>query len=351
MPICIGRHVIGTGSPLVVAEAGVNHNGDPRLALALVDAAADCGADAVKFQTFRAEALALDSAPQATYQRERASAASQRAMLELLELPHAALVDVRRRADERGIVFLSTPFDAASLAELVMLDVAAIKIGSGDLTNLGLLREAAATRKPLLLSTGMADEDEIARVLRALGSVPLVLLHCTSAYPAPIEDANLRAMATMRERFGVPIGYSDHTPGIDVAMAAAALGAVVIEKHLTLDRSMRGPDHAASLDPSEFRRLVIGVRDVVAALGDGVKRPQPSEEGMSVAARRSLVTARSIAQGHIIRPGDLVAKRPGTGISPMDVDRFTNAVARRALPVDHLITLDDFDEVAQQHPE
>ena len=345
-PIAIGRHVIGTGPPLIVAEAGVNHNGDPQLALALVDAAADAGADAVKFQTFRAETLAVESAPQAPYQRERAAAGSQRAMLSSLELPDGALAALRRRADERGIEFLSTPFDSQSLQTLLGLGMTAIKIGSGDLTNLVLLRDAAASGKPLIISTGMATEDEIGRVLDELMATPLVLLHCTSAYPAPKADANLRAIGTMRERFGIPVGYSDHTEGIAVAFAATALGAVIIEKHLTLDRSMAGPDHAASLDPDDFAALARGIRDVAIALGDGIKRPRPSEAGMGLIVRRSLVTARPLPLGHVIQAGDLVAKRPGSGISPMEIDRLDGAVTRRALPVDDMIAPDDFDEVA-----
>lgn len=344
MPIWIGGHEIGDGRPLVVAEAGVNHNGDPELALALVDAAAEVGADAVKFQTFRADALALGSAPQATYQRERAKARSQREMLAALELPIPMLADLRRRADERGIIFLSTPFDSESLAALLALGVPAIKISSGDLTNLPLLRDVARADLPLILSTGMATEEEVGRVLSELPGAAVILLHCTSAYPAPPSDANLRAMITLRERFGVPVGYSDHTDGIEVALAATALGAVMIEKHLTLDRSLPGPDHAASLDPTMFRRMRDGIRDVFDSLGDGVKQPRPSEEGMRAVARRSLVTARPIPAGHVLAPNDLVAKRPGSGISPMAVDRVVGAVVGRDLPVDHRITPDDLHE-------
>ena len=329
-----GRRVGGGGAPLIVAEAGVNHNGSPDLALQLVDAAAAAGADAVKFQTFSADALVGADAPQAGYQRERAPAASQLAMLRPLELPSEAWATIRDRARSRGILFFSTPFDLGSVRLLVDLGVPAIKVGSGDLTNLVLLRAAAAHGVPILLSTGMATLDEVdaaVRDLHAHGDPPLVLLHCTSAYPARAEDANLRAMATLRDRFGVPVGYSDHTLGIATAIAAAGLGAAVIEKHLTLDRSLRGPDHAASLDPGEFGHLVEAIREVHAALGDGVKAPRPGEEEMRRVARRSLVVTRSVDAGEVLRESDLDAMRPADGISPLRLDEVIGRRVARSL--------------------
>lgn len=339
----IGARRIGEGRPYVIAEAGVNHDGDPDRALALVDAAAEVGADAVKFQTFRASALALADAPQAAYQRERAAASSQQAMLAALELPREALAAARRRATDRGIDFLSTPFDEDSLRLLVGLGVPALKIGSGDLTNLPLVRAAAATGLPLILSTGMATIAEIERVLRHLGDASFALLHCTSAYPSPAADANLRAMDTLRRRFDVVVGYSDHTQGTAVAIAAAALGAAIIEKHLTLDRSLPGPDHAASLEPTEFAAMLAGIREAHDALGDGVKAPRAVEADAISVARRSIVTARPMPAGHTITADDLTAKRPGTGISPLEIDQLIGAVTRHSLDADIMLGFDDVD--------
>ncbi len=329
-----GRTIGADAAPLVIAEAGVNHNGRPELALALVDAAADAGADAVKFQTFTAEAVATAGARQATYQRDRAPAASQVEMLRGLELSAAALRDAGDRARDRGIVFLSTPFDLEALRLLDELDVPAIKIGSGDLTNVILLRAAASLRRPMLLSTGMADMAEVEAAVeevRRSGAPPLALLHCTSAYPAANADANLLAIVEMRERFGVPVGYSDHTEGIATAIAATALGAAIIEKHLTLDRTMVGPDHAASLEPRAFAELVAGVRAAHEAMGDGRKAPRPVEADAREVARRSLTPVRRIPAGETIAAGDLEALRPASGISPMRLDEVVGRRAARDL--------------------
>jgi N-acetylneuraminate synthase/N,N'-diacetyllegionaminate synthase len=341
-----GRLVGGGGAPLVIAEGGVNHNGSVELALRLVDAAADAGADAVKFQTFSADALASPEAPQAIYQAQRAAAASQVEMLRRLELPGDAWAALRDRAGERGMIFLSTPFDLASVGLLAGLEVPAFKVGSGDLTNLVLLRAVAAHGRPLLLSTGMATMDEVAAAvadLRAHGDPPLVLLQCTSAYPADAEEANLAAMATLREAFGVPVGYSDHTMGINVAIAAAALGAAVIEKHLTLDRSMSGPDHAASLEPDAFAEMVRGVREAAAALGDGIKAPRPGEADAAAVARRSLVVTRHVPAGEVLGEADLDAMRPAGGISPLRLDEVAGRRAARDLEARTLLRPDDLD--------
>jgi N-acetylneuraminate synthase/N,N'-diacetyllegionaminate synthase len=328
-----GRRIGGGAPPFVVAEAGVNHNGLPDLALRLVDAAADAGADAVKFQTFKADALATADAPQAAYQRDRAGAASQVAMLRTLELPIEALRACSRRAAERGLAFLSTPFDVGSIRLLDGL-VPAFKVGSGDLTNLVLLRAVAARGLPMIVSTGMAtlaEVDVAVRDLQAHGDPPLVLLQCTSAYPAAAADANLAAMATLRSRYNVPVGFSDHTQGIAAATAAAALGAAVIEKHLTLDRALPGPDHAASLEPAEFETMVASIRDAHAAVGDGVKAPRPDEEDVRQVARRSLVASRALAAGEVLAEPDLDAMRPAGGISPLRLDELVGRRLTREL--------------------
>lgn len=323
--ILLGDKSIGLGQPpYVIAEAGVNHNGDPELALALVDAAANAGADAVKFQTFTADALAAATAPLAQYQRRPDSAESQREMLRRLELSRSAVARTKARAEERGIGWLSTPFDVESVEELADLGVPAFKVSSGDLTNLVLLRAIARFGRPIIVSTGMATMEEVeiaVRDLRSHGNPPLVVLQCVSAYPASPRDVHLRAMATMREKLGLLVGFSDHTGGIGAAIAAAALGASVIEKHITLDRSLPGPDHAASLDVESFRLMVEGIHDAYAALGCGVKAPQEAEADVRRVARRSLVTARDLDEGHVITMDDLVALRPGTGISPMYIDQ------------------------------
>jgi N,N'-diacetyllegionaminate synthase len=345
MPLEIAGRAIGAGElPFVIAEAGVNHNGSPDRALELVQAAAAAGVDAVKFQTFNSDAVVTADAPQAAYQRERAAAASQREMLRDLELPIDALRACRDRAAELGIAFLSTPFDLASVRVLAELGVPAFKIASGDLTNLVLLRAVAAHGLPMIVSTGMATLDEVESAvddLRAHGDPPLVLLHCTSAYPASPSDANLAAMATLRERFGVPIGYSDHTPGLAVAVAAAALGAVVVEKHLTLDRSLAGPDHVASLEPEEMAALVAAVRAAHAALGDGQKKPRPAEEDARRAARRSLVLTRDVSAGEPLAESDLDATRPDGGISPLQLNAVIGRRAARDLAARTVLAPDD----------
>ncbi len=327
----IGSREVGPGRPcFVIAEAGVNHNGDPELAAKLVERAADAGADAVKFQTFRADDLATAGAPKAAYQEAAAvDGESQLEMLRRLELDadaHRALAEQARR---RGVVFLSSAFDAASVELLDGLDIAAFKVASPDVVNVPLLRWIGAKRRPVILSSGAADLDEVERavgVLRRAGAGGIVALHCVSAYPAAASDANLRAMQTMADRLGVPIGYSDHTEGTDVALAAAALGACAIEKHFTLDRALPGPDHRASLEPDELGELIRGVRRVESALGDGVKRRRPAEQEVAVAVRRSLAAAEPLTAGTVLEEAMLIPLRPGTGIPP---DRIDDVVGRR----------------------
>lgn len=347
-------------SVFVIAEAGVNHNGDVQLGLELVDAAAATGADAVKFQTFRASALVTPAAPKAAYQeRQTGSDGSQLDLLRRLELSFDAHKTLLARCRERGISFLSTPFDLQSLAFLVKeLQVERLKIGSGDLTNAPLLLAAGRSGRPVILSTGMATIDEIERALAVLAfgyaggatehagqaafddafasragrdalAANVTLLHCTTEYPAPVAEANLRAMGTMRHRFGLPVGLSDHTEGIAVATAAVALGATVIEKHLTLDRAMPGPDHAASLEPREFRALVDAVRTVEVALGTGEKIPSPSEFKNRVVARKSLVTQRAVAKGEMFNCDNLGTLRPGDGIPALEYFDWLGRAASR----------------------
>jgi N,N'-diacetyllegionaminate synthase len=343
----IGGRGIGDGAPpFLIAEAGVNHNGSPETALRLVEAAAVAGADAVKFQTFSAEALATARAPLAEYQRQRSASGSQLEMLRALELPREALRAARDRAVELGITFLSTPFDLPSVQLLADLGVPAYKVGSGDLTNLILLRAVAERGRPLIVSTGMATLAEVeaaVAAVRAAGDPPLILLHCTSAYPAAAADANLRAMATLRERFGVPVGYSDHTLGVATAIAAVALGAAVVEKHLTLDRSLPGPDHAASLEPPEFTEMAAALRETFAALGDGRKQPRRGEADTTFVARRSLVAARAVKAGAPIAAGDIDARRPAGGISPMRLDEVVGRRAARDLVPGALLDANDLD--------
>jgi N-acetylneuraminate synthase/N,N'-diacetyllegionaminate synthase len=339
-----GRTVGGGQPPLVIAEAGVNHNGSVERAHQLVDAAARSGADAVKFQTFTAAAVIRPGTPQAAYQSERAPAASQLEMAQSLELAPDAWSALRDAAAARGILFLSTPFDLGSVRLLSALGVPAFKISSGDATNLVLLRAVAATGLPIVLSTGMASWAEIDRSvadLRTHGDPPLVLLQCTSAYPAEPADANLLAMEAMRVRYGVPVGYSDHTLGIGVAAAAAALGAAVIEKHLTLDRALPGPDHHASLDPDEFGAMVAAVRLAAEARGGAEKRAVDAEADTRLVARRSLVTSRTVGAGEEISAGDLDAMRPADGISPQRLDEVIGRRAARELPRGTALGTDD----------
>ncbi len=332
---------------LIIAEAGVNHAGSPQTALALVDAAADAGADIVKFQTFNASALAAPSARKADYQQRTTDASeNQHAMLLPLELPQSAHHHLIARAKSRGIEFLSTPFDHQSLRFLLSLNLPRIKIGSGDLTNAPLLHAVAMADAKLILSTGMATLGEVEDALGVLahgysrsGAAPSVsafraawrepaarqrlaqhvsLLHCTTEYPCPPEDVNLAAMQAMRSAFKLPVGYSDHTAGIEISLAAVALGADIIEKHLTLDRNAEGPDHAASLEPQDFKRMVSAIRDIEGAIGDGIKAPKPSEIKNIPVARKSVVAARPLKTGEILGPGDITTKRPGSGRSPME---------------------------------
>jgi N-acetylneuraminate synthase/N,N'-diacetyllegionaminate synthase len=343
----IGERVIGEGPVYVIAEGGVNHNGDPALARRLVEAAAEAGADAVKFQTFDPHALAAVGAPTAAYQRTSGVAeGDQQELLRKLVLPGSAWADLQEHARARDLVFLSTPFDDASAALLDDLGVPAFKVGSGELTNLPFIARLARRGRPLLVSTGMADMVEVAAVVdtvRAAGDVPLALFHCVSSYPAAPADANVRAIETMRRAFALPVGWSDHTRGIELPMAAVAVGAQIVEKHLTLDRRLPGPDHAASLEPGEFREMVAGIRAIEAALGNGVKAPVAAEQDVARVARRSLHWRRSLPPGATIGSGDLEILRPATGLAPANLDDVVGRRTARAVEAGQAVDAGDVD--------
>ncbi|HRX86844.1 MAG TPA: N-acetylneuraminate synthase [Phycisphaerae bacterium] len=329
----------------VIAEAGVNHDGDVDVARRLIDAAVATGADAVKFQTFSADRLASRAAVKADYQqRTTAKEESQREMLARLALSADDYRTLQAHAAGCGITFLSSAFGIEDVDLLDGIDVPMLKLGSGELTNHPLLAHAAATLRPVICSTGAAYLHEVAAavdVLRAAGCDHLALLHCVSAYPADACDLNLRAMATLDRAFGVPVGFSDHTMSIEAACAAVALGARIIEKHLTLDRNRVGPDHAASLEPDEFKAMVTALRNVAAALGDGCKQPRPSETSVRTVARKSLVAVRDLPAGAVLRRDDLDVKRPGTGIAPADLELIVGRRLARAVAADALITWPD----------
>jgi N,N'-diacetyllegionaminate synthase len=319
----------------VIAEAGVNHNGSVEMALQLVDAAAAAGADAIKFQSFRAHLLAVADAPRAAYQREASgTAGGQLEMLRALELSADEHRRIAAHCRRRGIEFLSSPFDDESIALLATLGLERLKVPSGELVDVPYLRRVAALGLPLIVSTGMATLSEVGAALAVLEAAGcprerVTVLHCSTEYPTPPADVNLRAMVTMRDALGVAVGYSDHTEGIAVAVAAAALGAGVIEKHLTLDRSLPGPDHRTSLEPGRFGEMVLALRAVEIALGDGVKRPTAGELENAAAARKSIVAARAIAAGETLTADNLTVKRPGTGMSPLRWDDVVGLSASR----------------------
>lgn len=350
----------------IIAEAGVNHNGRKDMAFALVDVAADAGADAVKFQTFDASKLASASASKAEYQKRTTDAAeSQLDMLKKIELPRAWHGELQAYATAKGVEFLSTAFDVDSLAFLLDVGVPRFKIPSGELTNAPLLWQFARTRKPLILSTGMATLSEVEQALaivahglqceteprnmdavwrhwghaNARGSLRghVTLLHCTTQYPTPFNEVNLRGMDTLAAAFGLDVGYSDHTEGTVVALAAVARGASVIEKHFTLDRNLPGPDHKASLEPAELKHMVADIRAIAQALGDGSKTPQPSEWDTRLVARQQVVASRNIASGSIFSRDDLATARSGHGLLPTELWGLIGQPARRAFAAGEVI--------------
>ncbi len=328
---------------LIIAEAGVNHNGDMALAHQLIDAAADAGADMVKFQTFTADSLVTRNARKADYQLDSSGATeSQHTMLRRLELTlemHSALI---AHCHERKVEFFSTGFDVASIDMLVELGLTTFKIPSGEITNLPYLRHIGKLGKRVIMSTGMADLGDIEGAIGALelAGTPrelITVLHCTTEYPTPMVDVNLRAMLSIAEAFRVRVGYSDHTSGIEVAIAAVSLGASVIEKHFTLDRALPGPDHKASLEPAELKAMIAAIRNVETALGDGIKRLTQSERRNCQVARKSIVAAREIGLGETFSVDNLAVKRPGSGVSPMRWDEVIGRTATRSFAPDEII--------------
>ena len=325
----------------VIAEAGVNHNGDIEIAKQLIDAASEAGADAVKFQTFQADSLVCRTAKKAEYQLETTDRTeTQYDMLKKLELTPQMHRELIEHCLKRNIMFLSTPFDLESIKLLSELGMQIYKIPSGEITNLPYLREIAKQQKKIILSTGMSSMDEVkaaVNVLKNNGTEELTLLHCNTQYPTPISDVNLLAMVKMREETGLPVGYSDHTQGIEVPIAAAALGAEVIEKHFTLDRKMEGPDHKASLEPQELMQMVVGIRKIESALGSKIKQVSESEMTNVAIVRKSIVAAANIKRGEKYTEKNLTTKRPATGISPMLWDEVIGKTADRDYKVDEII--------------
>lgn len=327
-PLLIANRSIGPGLPcFVIAEAGVNHNGDVNLAHQLIDAAVEAGSGAVKFQSFVTEDLITPDAPKARYQIETTSEpGSQYNMLKSLELSGAQQAELKAHCDKRGILYLCTPYEHGSIDMLDELSIPAFKVASTDTNNLVLLKYLAGKGRPVILSTGMSTLGEVDQAVQTLWNCGLegkiALLHCTSEYPAPFDELNLKAIQTMQYAFGCPVGFSDHTPGVGASPWAVALGACIIEKHFTLDRTMKGPDHRASLEPKELSKLVQTIRDVESALGNGIKRPTGSEIRNKSLMQKSVVANRFLRLGTIIKPDDLTCKRPGTNLDPSWYDRL-----------------------------
>jgi len=332
-------------STFIIAEAGVNHNGSMDIARKMVDAAVDAGADAVKFQTFTAETLVTTAAEKAKYQKDLSvTNESQFDMIKKLELDRYAHMVLIRHCKEKGIRFLSAAFDHASIDLLHELNISLYKIPSGEITNMPYLRQIGKYGIPIILSTGMATLDEIEAALNILEGAgtprnKITALHCNTEYPTPMEDVNLNAMLTMRDELGVQVGYSDHTLGIEIPIAAIAMGATVIEKHFTLDRTLPGPDHHASIEPNELKALVLAIRNVEKAMGDGTKKPSPSEVKNIPVVRKSIVAGKQIKAGELFSEKNLMIKRPGTGISPMKWDKVLRGRSQKDFKKDDLIEI------------
>lgn len=339
----IGEKMISDNSPTyIIAEVGVNHNGNMEMAKELIDVAANAGADAVKFQTFKSEKLVSKLAQKAKYQTANTDKAeSQYEMLKRLELSSKDFIELQKYCESKGIEFLSTPFDDDSAKFLNEIGVHAFKVGSGDLTNLPFLEKIAKYNTPILLSTGMGNFAEIEEALSVLGGSEVALLHCTSNYPAPVEDVNLKVINTMSQAFNKIIGYSDHTEGDEITISSVVMGAKIIEKHFTLDRNLPGPDHKASITPEELEQLVASIRKVELSLGDGVKRCMPSEIDTKEVARKSIVANEKLQAGTILTEENLVIKRPGTGIEPKYYSILLGKQIKKTVEEDHVITWDD----------
>lgn len=337
---------IGDGEPAyIIAEAGVNHNGEMEIARKLIDQAASAGADAIKFQTFRADKIVTRDAPTASYQKKNTGTESQYRLLKNLEITEDDIRELIKHARKRKITFLSTPFDEESCNLLHELGVPAHKISSGDLTNTPLLETAAAHRIPIILSTGMSTLCEIEKALKTIGEgkSQAALMHCVTQYPAPMDNLNLRAVDTLKRTFNLPVGFSDHSTAIYTPAVAVALGANLIEKHFTLNRAMPGPDHRASLNPHELREMITAIRETEKALGDGVKIPTPQEEEIKASVRRSIVAARNITAGEMIRREMITFKRPLGGIEPEHYREILGRKTRRAIKKDQHIRWEDIE--------
>jgi N,N'-diacetyllegionaminate synthase len=327
----------------IIAEAGVNHNGSLELAKKLVDVAVHAGADAVKFQTFKAETLVLRNAKKADYQKiSSGNNETQFEMLKKLELSESDHFELVKHCNDKKIMFLSTPFDLESVDFLASLGMKIFKIPSGEITNLPYLRKIARLGHKIILSTGMSTLDEVKNavdIIKSEGAVDITVLHCNTEYPTPMIDVNLKAMLTIGDVLKLPVGYSDHTMGVEVSLAAVALGGTVIEKHFTLDRNLKGPDHQASVEPDELKQMINMIRNIELAIsGDGIKRVSQSEARNKDDARRSIVAARTIQKGEIFTSENLTVKRPGTGISPMEWDKIVGSIAQKNYEQDEQIT-------------
>ena len=322
----------------IIAEAGVNHNGSLELAKKLVDKAVLAGVDCVKFQTFKAENLVNKEAKKADYQvNNTGNNDSQLNMLKKLELSFDDFIELKEYCDKKGIMFLSTPFDLESIDFLASLGMPVFKIPSGEITNLPYLRKINGYKKEVILSTGMATIEEIQGALNILKDCKVRLLHCTTEYPCPYENVNMNAMLTLKKEFGLDVGYSDHTQGIEVPIMAVSMGAKIIEKHFTLDKNMEGPDHKASLEPDELKAMVDAIRNVEKSFGDGKKEPQEAEKKNIAIARKSIVAKRNIKKGEILTEKNIATKRPGNGISPMKWDEIIGTAAQKDFRKDELI--------------
>jgi N,N'-diacetyllegionaminate synthase len=332
-------------STLIIAEAGVNHNGDINLAKQLIDSAAEAGADIVKFQTFSADRQVTRTAEKAKYQQQEAdSAESQYKMLQRLELTESMHHQLISHCANKNIEFLSTGFDIESINFLITLNQKYLKIPSGEITNLPYLRHIGHLNKSVILSTGMATLGEIEQAINVLEDMgtsrnKITILHCTSEYPTPMNEVNLHAMLTLQKAFNVAVGYSDHTKGIEISIAAVALGATVIEKHLTIDRNLPGPDHQSSVEPYELKQMISAIRNIEKAMGDGIKRPTASEKKNKIVARKSIVARRAISKGELFSNENLTVKRPENGISPMKWDEILGKSAPKDFSIDELIEL------------
>ena len=325
---------------MIIAEAGVNHNGSLELAIKLVLEAKNAGADYVKFQSFKTEKLVSKFAAKAEYQKKTTGASeSQFDMIKKLELSESDHLELIRYCKELGIGFNSSPFDKDGIGYLDSLNVDFFKVPSGEITNLPYLRELAKFNRPVILSTGMCTVDEVRAALGVLKNKKVTILHCNTEYPTPMKDVNLKAMLTLRDLFQIDVGYSDHTLGIEVPIAAVAMGATVIEKHFTLDKKMEGPDHPASLDPHELKQMVDAIRNIERALGTGTKEPSESEKKNMAVARKSIVASAPIKAGETFTESNITAKRPGTGISPMKWDEVIGKKAKRDFQSDEIIEL------------